>query len=133
MQRYCDTYGFDKYKTSCFRCFFFINRSKLRMNSLFHLLCPGHPRERNDRSVVILASEIYLQTNISEFPSLEKNCHSNKKILYHINQVSTNLRHHTLHLTNRQIFVKTIHTCVENSIFIVLSVKTTCVDQRYSF
>ena len=42
------------------------------MDSLLHLLCPGHPRERNDRSVVILASEIYLQTNISEFPSLEK-------------------------------------------------------------
>ena len=52
--------------------FVFIYRSKLRMNSLLHLLCPRHPRERNDRSVVILASEIYLQTNISEFPSLEK-------------------------------------------------------------
>ena len=39
--------------------FFFIYRSKLRRNSLLHLLCPGHPRERNDRSVVILASEIY--------------------------------------------------------------------------
>ena len=51
---------------------FYISRSKLRMDSLLHLLCPGHPRERNDRSVVILASEIYLQSNISEFPSLEK-------------------------------------------------------------
>ena len=52
--------------------FFFIYRSKLRIDLLLHLLCPGHPRERNDRSAVILASEIYLQTNISEFPSLEK-------------------------------------------------------------
>lgn len=51
---------------------FYIYRSKLRMDSLLHLLCLGHPRERNDRSVVILASEIYLQTNISEFPSLAK-------------------------------------------------------------
>ena len=40
--------------------FFFIYRSKLRIDSLLHLLCPEHPRERNDRSVVILASEIYL-------------------------------------------------------------------------